>query len=236
MSKVFIIIKKELATLFRSPLAYVILCITISVFHFFFYLIIDHNQEASLRDVFKVMEFMFVFIVPILTMKTFAGEKLSGTMEFLLTTPTSHLTIVLGKFLGVFTFFSVLVGLTGIYYVLIEIFGNPDLSAVMTGYLGVLLEGGLFIAIGILVSSWTSSQMIAAITTYLLLFILYFSASVTTYFQGAMAEFLRQLCTMTHFDNFSIGLFSLADFVYYASGIVMCLLLTCVSIDKKLWE
>ena len=100
MNKVFAIAKKELTAYFKLPIAYIVLILTISVFNVFFYMIIDQNREASLRDIFKVMEFMFVFLIPLLTMKIFSEEKLTGTIEFLMTSPITNTAIVLGKYLG----------------------------------------------------------------------------------------------------------------------------------------
>ena len=97
MNKSFVIAVKELKEYFKSPIAYIVLIGTISIFNIFFFLIIDQGQEVNLRDVFKIMEFLFIFIVPLLTMKIFAEEKFSGTMEFLMTTPTTNTAIVLGK-------------------------------------------------------------------------------------------------------------------------------------------
>ena len=153
MTKTLAIAQKELSAYFKSPVAYIILVAIITVFNIFFYMIIDQNREATLRDVFAVMEFMFVFLVPLLTMRIFAEEKASGTMEFLMTTPTSNTSIVLGKYLGSFLFFSLLLGMTVVYYLVIEYFGQPDRWPIVTGFLGLWLEGGLFVAIGILTSS-----------------------------------------------------------------------------------
>ena len=175
MNKIFAIAAKELKEYFTSPIAYIVLIVTISVFNIFFFLIIDQNQEANLRDVFKIMKFLFIFIVPLLTMKTFAEEKASGTMEFLMTTPTTNTAIVLGKYLGSLIFFSLIIGLTTSYYFILEFFGQPERLAILTGYLGVWLEGALFIAIGILASSLTKNQIISAISSYTVLFLLYFS-------------------------------------------------------------
>ena len=112
MNKIITIAKKELKAYFGSPIAYIFLIITISIFNIFFFLIIDQNREATLRDVFKFMEFLFIFIIPLLTMKVFAEEKFTGTMEFLMTTPTTNTSIVLGKYLGSLIFFTLVVGLT----------------------------------------------------------------------------------------------------------------------------
>ena len=236
MNKAIAIARKELAAYFKSPIAYIILVVTVGVFNVFFYLIIDTNAEATLRDVFKVMEFMFVFIVPLLTMRTFAEEKAAGTMEFLMTTPTSNTAIVWGKFLGSLLFFSLIIAASLAYYVIIECFAQPDRAAVFTGYLGIWLEGALFIAVGLLVSSLTRSQIVAAIGTYLVLFSLYFSLSFIQYTQGGAETLVRYISTMTHAENLAAGLFSTSDLIYYLSGIVFCLVLTRISIENRLWR
>jgi ABC-2 type transport system permease protein len=236
MSKIWAIAKKELSSYFRSPIAYILLIVTIGVFNIFFYMIIDSNQEATLRDVFKVMEFLFVFIVPLLTMKIFAEEKASGTMEFLMTTPTTNTAIVFGKYLGILIFFTLIILVTSLYYGMIEYFGSPDRIATLTGYIGIWLEGALFIAIGLLISSLTRSQIIAAICSYLVLFLLYFSISFIQYTQGAPEALVRYAGTFSHAENFAIGLVTVSDLVYYVSGILFCLVLTRISIENRLWR
>lgn len=236
MNKIFAIAAKELKEYFTSPIAYIVLIVTISVFNIFFFLIIDQNQEANLRDVFKIMKFLFIFIVPLLTMKTFAEEKASGTMEFLMTTPTTNTAIVLGKYLGSLIFFSLIIGLTTSYYFILEFFGQPERLAILTGYLGVWLEGALFIAIGILASSLTKNQIISAISSYTVLFLLYFSISFIMYFNGHAETFIRYIGTWSHAENFTMGLITMADLVYYLSGILICILFTRLSVENRLWR
>ena len=236
MNKIFAITKKELAAYFQSPIAYIILIVTITIFNVFFFLIIDSNHEATLRDVFKVMEFMFVFIIPLLTMKTFADEKASGTMEFLMTTPTTNTAIVLGKYLGCCIFFTLIVILTLIYYVIIEFFGAPDRMATFVGYFGIWLEGAMFLSIGLFVSSLTRNQVVAAICSYVVLFLLYFCISFIQYTQGATEVFVRYISTLTHAENFASGLITTSDCIYYLSTIIFCLVLTRVSIENRLWR
>ena len=236
MNKIFAIARKELAAYFKSPTAYILLFLIVAVFNIFFYIIIDSNHESTLKDIFKVMEFLFVFIIPMLTMKAFAEEKASGTMEFLMTTPTSNTAIVLGKYLGSVLFFSLIILITFVYYVIIEYFGEPDRAATLTGYLGVWLEGAMFIAIGLLISSLTRNQIIAAVGTYVVIFLLYFSLSFIQYTQGALETFVRYVSTLSHMENFAIGLITSADLVYYGSGIIFCLVLTRLSIENRLWR
>jgi len=131
-------------TYFKSPIAYIILLVTISIFNIFFFVIIDTSHEATLRDVFKIMEFLFVFIIPLLTMRTFAEEKASGTMEFLMTTPTTNTAIVFGKFLGCCIFFTLIMIFTLSYYFIIDYFGEIDLLASLTGYWGGVV-GGIYV-------------------------------------------------------------------------------------------
>jgi len=236
MNKIFAIAIKELKTYFKSPIAYIVLIISISIFNIFFFLIIDQEQEANLRNVFKVMEFLFIFIVPLLTMKIFAEEKSSGTMEFLMTTPTTNTEIVLGKYLGSLTFFTLIIGLTTSYYFIIEFFAQPQGLLMLVGYCGIWLEGALFIAIGMLASSLTKNQIIAAISSYVVLFLLYFSVSFVTYFSGNSETLVRYIGTWSHAENFAVGLITIADLVYYLSGIIACILFTRLSIENRLWR
>ena len=236
MNKIFALTKKELYGLFSSPIAYIILIVMLSLFNVFFFLIIDQNAEVSLRDVFQLMEFMLVFFIPLLTMRLFSEEKANGTMEFLLTAPLTHTMIVLGKYFSLLIFYSLLIGLTGIYYLIVEYYGEPDSLSMLSGYLGIWLEGAFFIAVGLLASSWTSNQIIAAMVSYLILFSLYFATSFTQYVNGWAEHFLIQLNTHTHLENFAIGIITPSDVVYYLSGIVLCLVLTRLSIDNRLWH
>ena len=236
MNKISVIAKKELKAYFNSPIAYIVLIVTVSVFNIFFFLIIDQNKETTLRDVFKAMEFLFIFIAPLLTMKVFSEEKLSGTMEFLMTTPTTNTAIVLGKYLGSLMFFTLIIVITSSYYFIIEFFGQPDRLPLLAGYLGVWLEGALFIAIGTMTSSWTKNQIIAAISSYVILFLLYFSISFVKYFSGTTETLIRYIGTWSHAENFAVGLITTADLVYYLSGILICITLTRISIENRLWR
>jgi len=206
MNKIGVLAQKELASYLKSPIATIVLVITISVFNIFFFMGVTESKEASLRDVFRVMEFMFIFIVPLLTMKIFSEEKSTGTMEFLMTTPTTNTAIVLGKYLGSLIFFTLIIVLTTSYYLIIEYFGHPDRWAILTGYVGIWLEGALFVAIGMLMSSWTRNQIIAAISSYAILFLLFFSVSFVQYFNGLPQSLVRYGCVLTHSENFFMGL------------------------------
>lgn len=236
MKKIAAIAIRELGSYFKSPVAYITLVVTFAVFNTFFYVLVEENGEATLRDMFKLMEFMFVFIVPLLTMRVFAEEKRLGTMEFLMTSPVSNTQIVLGKYFGSLIFFSVIIACSGIYYIIMECFSQPDRAATATGYLGMWVEGALFIAVGLLMSSLTKNQIIAAITTYMTVLLLYFSVSFVKYFSPQMQEFIKYISFWSHAESLAGGLIQTSDLIYYLSGIAFCLALTRIAIENRLWK
>ncbi|MBF0490080.1 MAG: Gldg family protein, partial [Candidatus Omnitrophica bacterium] len=234
MNKIFALARKEVLTYFKSPVAYIILVLTMAIFNIFFFMIIDQNREVSLKDVFLVMEFMLVFIVPLLTMRIFAEEKSTGTIEFLMTAPISNTAIVLGKYLGALFFFSVLIVITLSYYGIVAFFGHPDHGAMIAGYVGIWLEGAFFLAVGMMASAWTRNQMVAAISSYAILFLLYFSVGFTKYVTKAMEPVIRYLCSNTHLANMASGIITIGDLVYFLTGVVACMALTRLSIENRL--
>lgn len=236
MNKTFTIAKKEFSIQFSSALAYISLIIMISVFNLFFFIIIDHNQEPTLRDVMKVMEFLFIFFIPLVTMKSFAEEKENGTMEFLMTSPVTNTSIVAGKYLGCLAFFTLIILATGIYGVILAIFSNPDVPTMITGYLGIWLEGAFFIAIGLMTSSWTKNQLLAAISSYVIIFMIFFSVALIKFFPAGMAFYFKHLNTAAHLANFASGMISTRSLIYYFSGILVCFLITRLSIENRLWR
>lgn len=236
MNKIFHIALKEFKVTFQSPVAYILLCLSLVVFNIFFFIIIDENREATLRDVFTLMEFMLVFLIPLITMKSIAYENDSGTMEFLKTTPTSNAVIIFGKYFGSLIFFTVMIVLTGPYYLIIEFFGTPDRLSLIIGYFGIWLEGAFFVSIGVMTSSFTKSQVLAAMSSYIMILLIYFSLSFTKYISGPAAEILKYSNVMTHSHNLFSGLIVTTDLVYFLSGIFLCLTISRVCIEDKLWR
>lgn len=233
MNKVIYIAKKELSSFFKSPTAYVVLALIISIFNAFFFMIIDQNREASLSDVFLLMDFILIFLAPIITMRLFSEEKSSGTMELLMTAPISNTAIVLGKYFGVLILFLIIISITFFYYLIIEYFAEPDSLTILWGYIGVCLEGALFLSIGLMASSWTRNQIVAAMTSLSIIFLLYFSANISPFFSGSIVGLFDNINTLKHFENFVSGSFTIGDIAYYLSGILFCLVITRVSIENR---
>ncbi|MBF0384488.1 MAG: ABC transporter permease subunit [Candidatus Omnitrophica bacterium] len=233
MRKIFAIAVKELKTYFMSPSAYIILIICVAIFNFFFFVIIDENREATLRDVFLAMHFIFMTVIPIITMKVFSEEKASGTLEFLLTTPTTPSTIVLGKYLGSGIFLSIIIAVSSVYLFILEVFGSPDILSSLCGYLGVLLQGCAAVAIGVFISSLTKSQAISGILTYVVLFFIYFAEILKKYVPEYLSVILTQLSSSNRAEGFNTGVISLSDLVYYLSIIIFSLVLSRLSLERR---
>lgn len=236
MNKILAIARKETKVNLKSPVSYILMCLAIIVFNVFFFIIIDQNREATLRDMFTLMEFLFVFIVPLLTMKTVAQENESGTMEFLKTTPTTNTAIVVGKYLGVAIYFSLMLTLTLPYYVIIELFSTPDRGAIFVGYFGVWLEGLFFLSIGVMTSVWTKSQVLAAMLSYILILSIYFSKVGLPYLHGLPHDLVNYLSVMVHSENFFRGLLTSSDLMYFLTGTVFCLTIARLSAENRIWK
>ena len=179
---------------------------------------------------------MFVFIIPLLTMKTVAQENESGTMEFLKTTPTTNTAIVVGKYLGVVIYFSMMLMLTLPYYFIIEIFSTPDRGAIFLGYFGVWLEGLFFLSIGVMTSVWTKSQVLAAMLSYILILSLYFCKVALPYLQGLPHDIVNYLSVMGHSENLFRGLLTSSDLMYFITGTLFCLTIARLSAENRIWK
>lgn len=226
MQAILAIAWREIYSFFVSLKAWVILTLGLALFTFFFALLLADGREASMRSMFKIMEFLFLTICPILTMGTIAEERRSGTVELLRTAPVSRTGTVLGKYLGVMAIFSLLLGLTAHFYGVLEHFGAPDRWPVATGYVGLLMEGGLLVAMGLLASSVTSSQAVAGLLTYAGCFTLYALALMAPYVPEAWVGAVTYCGLGTHTGSLARGLVEVQDLAYFGSLTVFFLSLT----------
>ncbi len=163
MSKVYFIFKKEIKSLFVSPLAYVVIGVFLGLTSFMF---LGNMREASMRDAFGLMSLLFIFVMPLLTMRTFAEELRTGTDELLMTSPLTLTQIVVGKYLAVVALLATIMLLSGEYVVILAKYGQPDWGPIFTGYLGLMLMAGAFAALGVFMSSLSKNQMVVAVMTF----------------------------------------------------------------------
>ena len=255
MSNVLAIAHKELRSYFASPIAYIVIFVFALLFGWFFIGVLDYfvrmgmqmgpmgmgqqsmnvNQQM-IRPLLLNMTVVFLFLLPLITMRTYAEEKRSGTIELLLTSPLTDLQIVAGKFVGAMLLYAAMLAVSMIHFALLYAFGRPEWKPLVTAYLGLLLFGGCFISVGLFISSLTRNQIVAGAATFgvfLLLWVIDWIGQGL----GPRAEAVLKYLSMTeHLDDFIKGVIDTKHLVYYLSFITFGLFLTVKSVDSERWR
>ena len=231
------IYKRELSGYFNSAIAYVVLAVFCFFSGFFFYLYCFKGDTASLSYVFANMFYIIMFIVPVLTMKTFAEEKRQKTDQALLTSPTSLTEIVLGKFLGAMTIYALCCAVFLLYAVVISFFAQPQWSVVLCTLLGILLLGAALVAINIFISSLTESMVVAAVVGMAVGLVIemmgYFVSIVPV---DWIAWVLDKINFLNYYTNFTYGILSAVDVVFYLSVTALFLFFTVRALERRRWS
>jgi len=254
MGNIFVIFKKELKSYFASPIAYLLLVIFVVIFGFFFYSLtrffvmqgmqmqmmgrgmpMDVNDYV-IRPLLTNASVIGLFLIPMITMRLFAEEKRSGTIELLMTSPVRDLEIVIGKWLSALVLYGSILAISAINIAILYGFGRPDLKPILVGYLGLLLQGGCLLAIGIFISTLTRNQIIAGGATFAVCLMLWVLDWVSAYDQSAWGKIIAYLSVVTHFEPFSKGVIDSKDVIFYLSMIFFGLFLTSRSMESLRWR
>ena len=201
MSNVLPIFKKEMRSYFTSPVAYIVMTVFLIITGWFFSTSLFVIGQASMRNVFSIIPFVFTFFVPALTMRMLAEERKTGTFELLVTMPVSDIEVVLGKYLASVALLSLSVLLTLTYAFTIGALGDVDAGVILAGYLGLILLGAGYVAIGILASSLTENQIVAFIISFVVIFVLSMVDKMLLFVPTSMATFFEYLSAEYHFNN-----------------------------------
>ena len=256
MSNVFTIAQKELRSYFFSPIAYVVIGFFVFIFGYFFIANLAAFQRFSMQagmlggggQVLNLNEHMIrpllvnsglilVFVLPFITMRSYAEEKRSGTIELLLSSPLTDVQIILGKFLGAMALFTLMLAVTLLHVGLLFIYGEPELLPVLSGYLGLFLMGGSFISLGLLISSMATSQILAGFVTVVVLLLLWTISWMADAAGGSTTDqLLAYLSVPDHYDDFSKGIIDTKHLAYFLSFITFGLFLTARSVDTERWR
>ena len=241
MNQIGVIFRRELASYFSTPLAYVFIVIFLmlsGVFTFYlggFY----ERRQADLAPFFTFHPWLYLFLIPAVSMRLWAEERKNGTLELLLTLPVSLRATVLGKFLAAWAFTGIALVLTFPVVLTVNYLGSPDNGVIVAGYLGSWLMAGGFLAIGSCISAATCSQVIAFIMTVVVCFIFVVAGFpiVLDAFQGwasaGLLDAVAGLSFLAHFEAISKGVLDLRDLLYFLIVIAFWLLATAVVIDMK---
>lgn len=235
MSSILPIFKREFRSYFRSPIAYIFISAFLVVSGWFFYQTFFVLDYASMRNYFDILPWLFLIFVPMITMRLWAEERKVGTMEVLMTLPVRDHEAVLGKYLASLAFLAVALALTLPIPITTIVLGDPDVGAIVAGYVGGLLMGAAYLAMGIFVSSLTENQIVAAIIGWVVCFILFFIGNDLVLFSApkVLVPTLEYLGLGNHFESIGRGVLDSRDLIYYLSVITFFLFLNVRVIETR---
>ncbi len=234
--KWLIITKKELSSYFGSLTAYIISTVFLLITGWFFTSNIFLLNLATLRTVIELMPFLFLFLIPALTMGSFTEERKDGTIELLFTMPISDFDLILGKFFSAFIFILFILLFTISYPITIAILGDPDNGQIITQYLAVILLSASYISIGICVSSFSTNQVISFIVTFLILFFFFIIDKFVPLLPYKVGKILYTIAVMPKFNHLLKGVIDSTDIVYFITLILIFLGLTQYSLERRHWN
>jgi gliding motility-associated transport system permease protein len=252
MNNIFAIANKELRSYFASPIAYIVLGFFALLYGWFYVTILNYFVQQSMqanqfgpqaininqhliRLLLQNMTVLLLFVLPMITMRTYSEEKRSGTIELLLTSPLTDFQIIVGKFLGALSLYAVMLLISMIHIGLLFLYGRPEIKPILTAYAGLFLMGGCFISVGLFISSLTRNQIVAVMVTFavfLFLWVVNWIGSLWPSLEGLTSY----LSIIDHFDDFSKGVIDTSHIIYYLSFMTFGLFLTAKSVDSERWR
>lgn len=251
MRNMMAIAERELRAYFSSPIAYVVIGIFALLYGYFFYALLEYFMRQSMGEgaqgqtmninqmligpVLVNSTVIFLFLFPLITMRTYSEEKRSGTIELLLTSPITDFEIIMGKFFGAMLLYLAMLAVTLLHMGVLFYYGNPEWKPILTGYLGMILMGGCFLSLGLFISSLSKNQIVAAVATFGVFLMLWVINWIGTFMGPTTQAVLAHLSITDHFDDFSRGIIDTKHLIYHVSFIAFGLFLTMKSVDSERW-
>ena len=228
---------KEIQIYFSSPTAYIVGMIFLALTGFFFVQDLgDPFPEASLSTFFQGATIVMVLMAPVLTMRLMAEEQTLGTIELLLTSPVRDWEVVIGKYISSLVFLMATLALTLYYTVLLFAFADPDPGPIYAGYLGLVMYGAAALAIGLMASTLTSNQIVAAAVAMGILLVLYFAEAASGSLGNTASNIIGQVGIKSHFDDFARGVIDTRHIIYYGCVSAFFLFLTIRALESRRWR
>jgi len=227
------LVTKEIAALFVSPVAYAIITVFLLLSGYSFAVTLIVARQASLVHNFFQAALLFVLLVPILTMRLFAEERRTGTLELLLTSPAREIDIVLAKFAAAMTVLLVMMGLTLTYALIIGLYGQPEWGPVYSGYLGLILLAASLVSLGLAVSALTCNQIVAAVVSLGIFGLLWSIDSLASLLPSPIDNWFLGLSLLARFTPFAVGAMYTSDFGFFFALILLGLFLTVRALARR---
>jgi ABC-2 type transport system permease protein len=254
MRNILAIAHKELKSYFSSPIAYIVLGFWALMYGYFFVAILQFFVRQSMqmsqfqgaqamnvnqqliRPLIQNVTILVLFLMPMVTMRTYSEEKRSGTIELLLTSPVTDWQIILGKFLGAMALYTACLAVTLIHIALLFIYGRPEWKPIVTAYIGLVLLGGCFISVGLFISSLTKNQIVAGMVTFAVFLLLWIITWIGSFSGPTVDQLTQYLSIVQHLDDFGKGVLDTTHIIYYLSFITFGLFLTAKSVESERWR
>jgi ABC-2 type transport system permease protein len=254
MRNIVAIAQKELKSYFSSPIAYIVLGFWALLYGYFFFALLQffvrqsmqmgqfqgpqamNVNQQMIRPLVQNVTILVLFLMPMVTMRTYSEEKRSGTIELLLTSPITDWQIILGKFFGAMALYGAMLGVTLIHLAVLFIYGRPEWKPIVTAYLGLLLLGGCFISLGLFISSLTKNQIVAGMVTFAVFLLLWIITWIGSFSGPTIDQLTQYLSIVQHLDDFGKGVLDTTHIIYYLSFITFGLFLTAKSVDSERWR
>jgi len=254
MRNILIICNKELRSYFTSPIAYLLLTMFALIFGFFFWNSLGYFvlmgmesqmrgqmypmnlNEMVIRPLLSNVGVIGLFFIPMITMRLFAEEKRSGTIELLATSPIRDSEIILGKWLAALSLYACMLLVAAVNFAFLFKYGKPDWKPLVIGYLGLLLQAGALLAIGTFISTLTKNQIVAGAATFGVCLLLWVLEWVSGYETAGWAQVLAYMSIITHFESFAKGVLDSKDAIFYVTVIFLGLFFTARSMESLRWR
>lgn len=247
MSNLPLLIWREMRAYFYSPIAYIVLAATLLMNGWTFWILINALNNPALQLTGNVMQLFFggtfffwfamLLVTPVLTMRLLSEEKRSGSIELLMTAPVTDLEVILGKFFASWLFFMLMWIPTALYIVILRQYSSIDMGPVLSGYLGTVLVGGLFLSVGVLASAMTSNQVIAAVVSFVILLFIFSIGVLDLFLNDPISKkVIEYLNVLDQFGDFAKGILDTRRLIYYVSLTVLNLFLSTRILESRRWR
>lgn len=233
----YAIYKRELKSYFSSAIGYVVIATFVFFASLFFVSYNISADSSKMSSLFQSLLLIYVFIIPILTMRTFSDEKRLKTDQALLTAPVSLFGIVVGKFLAALTIFAIGLSSTVIFALILGACSTVEVGVIVGNIVGMILVGAALISIGVFISNLTESQIIAAIAGVFVMLLLFLIDNIASMISNtAIQSAIKSISISDHYSNLALGLFNLSDAVFFLSVAVLFIFFTVRMLEKRRWS
>jgi ABC-2 type transport system permease protein len=233
MRPLFTLVVKEITALFSSPIAYVLIAVYLLLLGYTFSAFLFLNKTSSLVHIFFQAAVLFLLIVPVLTMRQFAEERKTGTLELLLTAPVREIDIVLAKFLASMAVNLVMLALSLTYACVLAVYGTPDWGPIYSGYLGLILFTAALVSLGLTTSALTANQIVAATVSLGLFLLLWMLDTLGSLLPSPFDNLVLSVSLLAHFTPFATGALYLSDVGFFVSVVLLGLLLSVRALARR---